>query len=178
MPLLLTFLRIAAIPPLVVILLSQFQGKEIISFTIFLLATLTDIADGVLAREKNQTTVLGELLDPTADKLLVASVLICLVKLGTVPAWMAVVIISRELAISGFRAVAASKNINIAASRLGKIKMTLEIVTICGLLLGEKILGSLFIVPQIGLWLVMIAAIVSAAEYYMRYGPAVISAHS
>lgn len=174
-PIVLTSLRIAAIPILVIVLLSDFRGKELVSFIIFFIATLTDMLDGFWARRKRQTTVVGQLLDPTADKLLIASALICLVQIGTVPAWMAVIIIGREMAVSGFRAMASSKGINIPASVLGKIKMILETFTIYILLLGEKILGPLFILSRVGLWLVILAAVLSAAEYAWRFGRAVIS---
>lgn len=177
-PLVLTSLRIVAIPILVIVLLSDFRGREFISFIIFFLATLTDMLDGFWARRKRQTTVLGQLLDPTADKLLIASAFICLVEIGTVPAWMAVIIIGREMAVSGFRAMASAKGINIAASVLGKIKMILETFTIYILLLGEKILGPLFILSRVGLWLVILAAVLSAAEYSWRFGRAVISSQT
>lgn len=174
-PLLLTSLRVAAIPILVAVLLSDFRCKEIISFLIFFLATLTDLLDGFFARRKKQTTVLGQLLDPMADKLLIASVLICLVGLGSVPAWMAVIIIGREIAVTGFRAIASSRGINIPASFLGKFKMGLETGTIFFLLLGREILGSLYALANIGLWLTAAVALVSAAEYYLRYGRDVMS---
>jgi CDP-diacylglycerol--glycerol-3-phosphate 3-phosphatidyltransferase len=174
-PLVLTYLRILLIPALVIVLLSKFEGREITAFVIFLVAVLTDMLDGFWARRRNKITTLGQLLDPTADKLLIASVLICLVGTGTVPAWMAVVIIGREIAVSGFRAIASSRGVNIPASALGKVKMSSEAVTICLLLLGEKILGPLYILARIGLWVVVIAALVSAAEYGIRHGRAVLS---
>lgn len=174
-PLFLTSLRIVAIPILVLVLLSDFKGKDIASFVIFFLATLTDMLDGFWARRKKQITVLGQLLDPTADKLLIASALICLVGVGTVPAWMVVVIVGREIAVTGFRAMASSKGINISASILGKIKMILETWTIYLLLLGERILGPLYVLSKVGLWLTIVVALVSAAEYYWKYGKTVIS---
>jgi CDP-diacylglycerol--glycerol-3-phosphate 3-phosphatidyltransferase len=177
-PLFLTFLRILAIPVLVIVLLFDFEGKEITSFIIFFLATLTDMLDGFFARRRRQITVLGQLLDPTADKLLIASALICLVGVGVVPAWMAVVIIGREIAVTGFRAMASSKGINIPASVLGKVKMILETGTIYFLLLGERMLGPFYILSKIGLWLIIIVAILSATEYYVKYGPSVISGRS
>jgi CDP-diacylglycerol--glycerol-3-phosphate 3-phosphatidyltransferase len=146
-PLVLTYLRILLIPALVIILLSQFRGREITAFLIFLVAVLTDMFDGIWARRRNKITTLGQLLDPTADKLLIVSVLICLVGTGAVPAWMAVVIIGREIAVTGFRAIASSRGLNIPASPLGKLKMTSECRTIC-LLLGETIPSYL----RIGLW--------------------------
>lgn len=165
-------------PVLVVVLLSDFRGNNIAAFAVFALATFTDTLDGYWARKKKQTTVLGQLLDPTADKLLIVSALICLVGTAVVPSWMAVIIIGREIAVTGFRALASAKGIHIPASPLGKIKMGLETGTISLLLLGEKILGSLYVLAEAGLWLTVIAALVSAAEYYVRHGPKVLSSAS
>jgi len=177
-PLALTYLRILAVPVLVILLLSNFRGYHIAAFAVFLLATLTDMLDGFWARRKKQITVLGQLLDPTADKLLVVSALICLVGTGAVPAWMAVIIIGREIAVTGFRAMASAKGIHIPASALGKIKMILETGTIGLLLLGEGILGGLYVLSRVGLWLTVAAALISAAEYYRRYGRTVLSGRS
>lgn len=177
-PNLLTLLRIFSIPVLVAVLLTQFEGKELTAFIIFLLAVITDSLDGLLARRKKQVTVMGQLLDPIADKLLIVSVFICLVKLGAVPAWMAVIIIGRETAVTGFRSIASSKGIHIAASRMGKNKMLSETITICLLILGEKYLGKFYFLSQIGLWLVIATAVISAAEYYIKYGPRVLSKQS
>jgi CDP-diacylglycerol--glycerol-3-phosphate 3-phosphatidyltransferase len=144
-PLVLTSLRVAAIPILVIVLLSDFRGKELLSFIIFFIATLTDMLDGFWARRKKQTTV---------------------------------IIVAREMAVSGFRAMASSKGITIPASALGKIKMILETFTIYSLLLGEKILGPFFILSRVGLWLVILVAVLSAAEYSWRFGRAVISSRT
>lgn len=171
-------LRILSIPVLVVVLLSQFEGKELAAVIIFLLAALTDTLDGLLARKREQVTILGQILDPIADKLLIASAFICLVELGAVSAWMVVIILGRELAVTGFRAIASSKGIHIASSRLGKFKMILEAITICLLILGEENLGRFNFISQIGLWAVIAIATISAAEYYIRFGPLVISKHS
>lgn len=177
-PNLLTTFRILSIPALVIVLLSEFRGREWTAFTIFLIAALTDMFDGLWARRKSQITVLGQLLDPTADKLLISSALICLVWLRVVPAWMAVIIIGREIAVTGFRAIASSKGLNIPVSALGKIKMILEVVTISLLILGEKILGGFYILSLVGLWLVITAAVLSALEYLARFARQVISQKS
>jgi len=174
-PLALTCLRILAVPVLVIFLLTDFPGHDSLAFAVFLVATLTDMLDGYWARRKKQITVLGQLLDPTADKLIVVSALICLVGRGTVPAWMAVIIIGREIAVTGFRALASARGINIPASVWGKIKMNLETVTIGLILLGEGVLGRFYVLTRWGLWLTVVAALVSAAEYYIRYGRAVLS---
>ncbi len=171
-------LRIFSIPVLVVVLLSQFEGKELAAVIIFLLAALTDTLDGLLARKRGQVTILGQILDPIADKLLIASAFICLVELGAVSAWMVVIILGRELAVTGFRAIASSKGIHIASSRLGKFKMISEAITICLLILGEEYLGRFNFISQIGLWAVIAIATISAAEYYIRFGPLIISKHS
>jgi len=171
----LTVLRIFSIPVLVIVLLSHFQGKEYIGFGIFLFASLTDMLDGLWARLKSQITVFGQLLDPIADKLLITSALICLVETQTVLAWMAIIIIGREIAVTGFRAIAASRGFNIPASVLGKVKMVLETVTIAMLILGKAALGGLYILTQIGLWLILATAIFSAAEYYIKFGPRILS---
>ncbi|OGD19378.1 MAG: CDP-diacylglycerol--glycerol-3-phosphate 3-phosphatidyltransferase [Candidatus Aminicenantes bacterium RBG_16_63_16] len=174
-PLVLTFLRILAIPVLVIILLSRFKGQEAAAFVIFVLAVFTDMLDGFWARQRKQITTVGQLLDPTADKLLIVSVLICLVGTRVVPAWMAVIIIGREIAVTGFRAIASSRGVNIPASPLGKIKMISESVTIGLLLLGENVLGPYYLLAKIGLWVTVAAAVVSAAEYGIRHGRAVLS---
>jgi len=174
-PNILTLLRILSVPAVVIVLLSDFRGREITGFIIFLFAALTDMIDGFLARRKQMITVFGQLLDPIADKLLIASALICFVERRIVPAWMAVIIIGREIAVTGFRAIASSRGHNIPASRLGKVKMVLEIVTICLLILGPELLGKLYLLSKLGLWLIIISAVASAAEYYIRFGPAILS---
>jgi CDP-diacylglycerol--glycerol-3-phosphate 3-phosphatidyltransferase len=178
LPNVLTILRIFCIPVLVVVLLTQFEGKEIVAVIIFLLAALTDTLDGILARKREQVTVLGQILDPVADKLLIASAFICLVELGAVPAWMVVIILGREIAVTGFRAIASSKGIYIASSRLGKFKMISEAVAICLLILGKEYLGRYNFLSQIALWVVIAIATISAAEYYIKFGPLVISKQS
>jgi CDP-diacylglycerol--glycerol-3-phosphate 3-phosphatidyltransferase len=100
LPNLLTMLRILSIPVLVVVLLTQFEGKELVAVIIFLLAALTDTFDGLLARKREQVTILGQILDPIADKLLIASAFICLVELGAVSAWMVVITLPQGLANS------------------------------------------------------------------------------
>lgn len=116
----------------------------------------------------------GKLLDPIADKLLIASVFICFVELDLVPAWIVVIIIAREISITGFRVLASSKGINISASVMGKLKMNSETFTVALLLLGEKYLGSFYIIPQVGLYVVIVTAVVSSLEYFIKFGPKVL----
>lgn len=169
-PNILTTLRIFLVPIIVVILLSEMEGRNLISFGIFLLAALTDMVDGIWARRKQQVTVFGQLFDPVADKLLITSILICLVALGSVPAWMAIVLIGRDIAVTGFRAVASARGLNIAASAFGKAKMQVQVYTIALLLLGEPILGKYYFIAKIGLWVSVTAALVSALEIGIRFG--------
>ncbi len=171
----LSLARIIAIPALVAVMLTNFEGRDLVALAIFVFASLTDWLDGWLARKKGLVTVLGQLLDPTADKLLIASALICLVELGRIPAWAAIVIIGREIAVSGFRAMASSKGVNIPASAFGKAKMGSESWVIGALVLGPLYLGKFYIAAKVGLWLVFVLAIVSAVEYFVRFGPGVIS---
>ena len=171
----LSLARILAIPALVAVMLTNFRGHDLVALAIFVFASLTDLFDGWLARRKELVTVLGQLLDPTADKLLIASALICLVEIGRVPAWAAIVIIGREIAVTGFRAMASSKGVNIPASAFGKAKMGSESWIVGALVLGPVYLGRFYIAAKIGLWLVFALAIVSAFEYFVRFGPRVIS---
>jgi len=172
----LSLARILAIPALVVMMLASFKGHEIVALVIFIFATLTDWLDGFIARRKGEVTVLGQLLDPTADKLLIASAIICLVDLGLVPSSAAIIIIGREIAVTGFRAMASSKGINIPASAFGKAKMGSESWILGALILGPGYLGKIIMgTAKVGLWLVVALAIISAIEYFIRFGPQVIS---
>ena len=172
----LSIARILAVPALVAMMLAEFRGHEIVALVIFIFASLTDAVDGWIARRQGEVTVLGQLLDPTADKLLMASALICLVDLGLVPSSAAIIIIGREIAVTGFRAMASSKGINIPASVFGKAKMGSESWILGALVLGPNYLGRLIMgVAKVGLWLVVALAIVSAVEYFIRFGPRVIS---
>ncbi len=167
----LTLLRIVTIPALVICLLSSFPYQAWVSFGLWCLATFTDTLDGFLARRKRQVTTFGQLLDPIADKLLIISALICLVQVGRVLAWMAIIIIGREFAVTGFRAIASSQGYHIPASPLGKAKMILETITIALLILGPDLLNNFYIFARVGLWGIIVASVVSAAEYGWRYGP-------
>jgi len=165
----LSLVRIFLVPVLVTVLLTRFSNP--LALSIFLLASLTDWLDGYIARRSKQTTTLGKLLDPMADKLLISSALISLVEMGLAPAWMVVVIVSREIAITGIRSVAASQGVVIAASKMGKYKAVSEILAISFLILGKipfPILGN-FPLGHILLWVAMIMAIVSGIEYVIKF---------
>jgi CDP-diacylglycerol---glycerol-3-phosphate 3-phosphatidyltransferase len=164
----LTLLRIFLVPFLVVVLLTRFTGKEYVGLAIFLLAALTDLFDGYLARKYNQVTRLGILLDPIADKLLVSAAFISLVELGHAPAWMVVVIIGREFAVSGLRSIAAHQGVAIPASPLGKGKTISQVIAISLLILGYE-LGEFIFVAQVALWVVVAFAIASAVDYFIKF---------
>ena len=172
----LTLVRIFLVPLLVVVLLTEFAGrqifgvpKELIGAAIFGVASITDWLDGYLARRRRQVTWLGQVLDPIADKLLTSAAFISLVQLGLAPAWMVALIIGREFAITGLRSLAFTKGITIPASPLGKIKMGSQVTAILLLILGWRPVPSLAPVGYAALWVVMLTAVVSAVDYYRRF---------
>lgn len=164
----LTLLRIFLIPFLVVVLLTKFNGREYVALAIFLVAAVTDLLDGYFARKFKKVTRLGMLLDPIADKLLVSAAFISLVELRIAPAWMIVVIIGREFAISGLRSIAAQQGVTIAASGMGKGKTVSQVVAIALLILGNE-LGQFMFLGVVALWVVVIFALASAVDYFVRF---------
>jgi CDP-diacylglycerol--glycerol-3-phosphate 3-phosphatidyltransferase len=172
----LTLVRIFLVPLLVVVLLTEFEGrrilgiqKELVGAAIFGLASLTDWLDGYLARRRRQVTWLGQVLDPIADKLLTCFAFISLVQLDLASAWMVALIIGREFAITALRSLAYTKGIIIPASPLGKIKMASQVTAILLLILGGGPMPALKPLGQVALWVVMLAAVISAADYYRRF---------
>jgi len=172
----LTLVRMFLVPLLVVVLLTEFEGrqilgvsKELIGAAIFGVASLTDWLDGYLARRRRQVTWLGQMLDPLADKLLTSAAFISLVQLDRAPAWMVALIIGREFAITALRSLAYTKGFTIPASPLGKFKMVLQVVSILALILGAGPLTWLAPVGAVTLWLVMLFAVISAVDYYRRF---------
>lgn len=176
----LTVARIFLVPLLVVVLLTGVASpsilgvpKEFIAAGIFGLASFTDWLDGYLARRRRQVTTLGQLMDPLADKLLITAALVSLVQMGAAPAWMAAIIIGRELAVTGLRQVAQGRGVTIPAAPLGKIKMVAQIVTILLLLLGQEHVALFYALGQVGLWVVVILSLVSAIDYVRRFQSAI-----
>jgi CDP-diacylglycerol---glycerol-3-phosphate 3-phosphatidyltransferase len=172
----LTVVRIFLVPLLVVVLFTKFEGrlifgvrKELIGAAIFGLASLTDWADGYLARRRKQITTLGQLMDPLADKLLITAALVSLVQMDLAPAWMVAVILGREFAVTVLRSIAYSRGVTIPASPLGKFKMASQVVAILLLILGRDHLQGFFVLGQVALWVVLIAAVVSGIDYYRRF---------
>jgi CDP-diacylglycerol---glycerol-3-phosphate 3-phosphatidyltransferase len=172
----LTVSRIFLVPLLVVVLLTKFEGrqilgirKELVAAAIFGIAALTDWLDGYVARRRQQVTTLGQMMDPLADKLLTSAAFISLVAMEVAPAWMVAVIIGRELAVTGLRSIAYGRGQTIPASRLGKFKMISQVVAILLLILGRDHLGGLFALGRVALWVVLVAAVASAVDYYRRF---------
>jgi len=171
----LTLFRIFLVPFLVVVLLTKFIGREYVGLTIFLIAAITDFFDGWIARRQKKITRLGTLLDPIADKLLMSAAFISLVEMDSkhVPAWMVVIIIGREFAVSGLRSIAAQQGVTIAASPLGKVKMVSQVIAISLLILGYE-LGELRTTGTVALWAVMLFALASGIDYFIKFARAVI----
>ncbi len=165
----LTLGRIFLVPLLVVVLLTKFEGMELIGAAIFGLASVTDWLDGYLARRRQQVTTLGQLLDPLADKLLITAALVSLVQNDVVPAWMVAVILGREFAVTVLRSIAHARGVVIAASPLGKFKMASQVVAILLLILGQHHLQQFFVLGTVALWVAVITAVLSAVDYYRRF---------
>jgi CDP-diacylglycerol--glycerol-3-phosphate 3-phosphatidyltransferase len=164
----LTLLRIFLVPFLLVVLLTKFEGRETVGLLIFLFATATDFFDGWLARRRGEITTLGTLLDPIADKLLISAAFVSLVELQLAPAWMVVVVLGREFAVSGLRSIASAQGIVIAASGWGKAKMFTEILAASLLILAIR--HEVFLLPgKAALWLAVTMAIVSGVYYFALF---------
>lgn len=169
--------RIFLVPLLVVVLLTKFEGrmilgvrKELVGAAIFGLASFTDWLDGYLARRRHQVTPLGQFIDPFADKLLTISAFISLVQMDLAPAWMVAVIVGREFVVTVLRSLAHARGATMPASPLGKVKMIAQVVAILALILGQDHLRGFVVIGQIALWVVVLAALVSAADYFRRFG--------
>lgn len=173
----LTTLRIFFVPLLVVVLLTRqpnwdFGGLpihfEVWGVLILLVAAATDVMDGYIARKRREVTTLGILLDPIADKLLISAALVSLVDIHRVPAWMVILIIGREFAVSGLRSIASAGGYTIAASDLGKSKMAAQVIAIA-LVIGSIRWTWLAEPATIGMWAVMLFGIVSAIDYFRTF---------
>lgn len=164
----LTVLRVILIPFFVVFLLI-FNGEirlfRYLAASVFIVASLTDMLDGKIARKYNLVTNFGKFMDPLADKLLVCSALVCLVELSQLPAWMVIVIISREFIISGFRLVAAEQGIVIAASYWGKFKTTFQMIAVILMIVDLPVLRP---VTWACTWIALILTVISLADYIMK----------
>jgi CDP-diacylglycerol--glycerol-3-phosphate 3-phosphatidyltransferase len=177
LPNLLTILRIFFVPLLVAVLVQEhlrldWYGMQIdhefLALAIFLVAAATDLLDGYLARRWRQVTTVGTLLDPIADKLLISAALIALVQVKVVPAWMVILIVGREFAISGLRSIAAAEGYTIRASELGKTKMMSQVIAITLLLLSMH-LPFLTRWAMLWMWCVLVFTLLSAAMYFRKF---------
>jgi CDP-diacylglycerol--glycerol-3-phosphate 3-phosphatidyltransferase len=179
-PNILTLLRIAAIPLLVVILFSPSREAGFWAAALFALASVTDWLDGYLARRMGIVTVFGKFLDPIADKLLVMAALIMILPFDRVPAWMVLVILGREIIITGLRGIASSEGIVIAASDLGKFKTIFQLVAILGLLLHydyrwffgiehQYLVVNMHNFGMFYLWIATVITVWSGIDYLYRF---------
>jgi CDP-diacylglycerol--glycerol-3-phosphate 3-phosphatidyltransferase len=167
----LSLVRIFLVPVLVVFLIAVPRPHNVTAAIVFLAAVLTDWLDGRIARRTRQVTTLGKLLDPVADKLLVAASLISLVQVGRAPAWMVVLIVCRDLAITGFRAIAASQAVVIQASDFGKATMVAEVVAIALLIIGWPPIA--LPLGQIALAAATVLSMASGTIYFRKFWSAV-----
>lgn len=164
----LTVMRVILIPFFVAALLYEngsSQTIRIVANVIFIVASLTDLFDGKIARKYNLVTNFGKFMDPLADKLLVCSALICLIQLGQLPAWVVIIIISREFIISGFRLVAADNGIVIAASYWGKFKTTFQMIAVILMIFNIPALAT---VTMIMLVIAVVLTVISLVDYVAK----------
>lgn len=175
----LTVFRVILILPFVILLLGGFEGwswftalfggilgyTDYIALAIFAAASLTDLLDGKIARKYNLITNFGKFMDPLADKLLVCSAMICLTAMGRIPAWIVIIIISREFVISGFRLIASDNGKVIAASWWGKFKTTFQMVMVI-LMIAD--IQALSLVTDIVMWISLILTVVSLVDYLVK----------
>lgn len=180
-----TLSRICSIPLLIWILsssrFSSVHGeKEILASAIFIIAAMTDGIDGYLARKRDQITTMGILLDPLADKLLIAAAFVMLVQLSPalVPAWVAIIVIGREFLVSGLRSIAASEGFTIEASHLGKLKMVVQIAAVVAVILdlhwkALPIYGAYFFpvhwIAYTAIWFMVFVSLLSATDYFVAF---------
>jgi CDP-diacylglycerol--glycerol-3-phosphate 3-phosphatidyltransferase len=166
------------IPVFLVFLLGQFGSdptwvawRPWLAAAVFTVLAATDAVDGYLARSRNEVTTFGKFIDPLADKLLVMAALVGLVQLGTLPGWVAIVILSRELIVSGLRMVAVAEGVVIAASAWGKVKTVFQIVAIVAFILMEAPIIPATLLPQVRFvaWTIMAAALVLTAVSAVQY---------
>lgn len=166
----LTLLRVILIPFLVVFLLTDFVPYHyLIALVIFIVASLTDMADGKIARKYNLITNFGKFMDPLADKLLVCSAMICLIPLGQLAAWIVVIIIAREFIISGFRLIASDNGVVIAASYWGKFKTTFQMMMVIVLILELQFPNVVFHwLGVILTWVALALTVISLIDYIVK----------
>jgi len=185
----LTLLRVILIVPFVFVLLAYHQQwgwfqsivgsgmkyMELVALIIFIVASLTDLIDGKIARKYNLVTNFGKFMDPLADKLLVCAAMIVLVEMGRIPSWIVILIMSREFIISGFRLIASDNGVVIAASYWGKFKTTFQMIMICLMLVMDAPLWSSLgiatayhVVTNIIMWIALALTLISLVDYLVK----------
>ncbi len=173
----LTIARIFFVPLLVAALVQQHVGMTIagvhvtndwLALAIFLVAAATDLLDGYLARRWRQVTTIGTLLDPIADKMLVSAALISLVQVGVLPAWMCILIVGREFAVSGLRSIAASEGYIVKANDMGKTKMLAQVAAISAMLLSVRH-PIIWTWAMVLMWIVVFFSMLSAISYFRKF---------
>jgi CDP-diacylglycerol--glycerol-3-phosphate 3-phosphatidyltransferase len=163
LPNVLTVLRILAVPVLVVALLGETPNGDALAAAVFALAALTDGLDGYIARSRGNVTTFGKLMDPVADKLLIVAALVSLVSLGRLAAWVAMVIIAREVAVTVLRAIAAESGVVIAASWLGKMKTALQVAAVFGLIIWDPAPVAVDALVYVA----VAVTVISGADYFL-----------
>ncbi len=172
LPNLLTVSRILLIPVFVMLFVTPTPARSLAAAVVFVVAAVTDMLDGYLARRRSQITKLGRLLDPIADKLLVLSALILLVQYDRVGALVAILIIAREVAVTGIRAIAATEGMILSAELTGKYKMALQVVAVVFLVLEDTAFvqfGNLHVAGTITLYVSLVLGYVSGAKYLLSF---------
>jgi CDP-diacylglycerol---glycerol-3-phosphate 3-phosphatidyltransferase len=166
LPNLLTLLRILLVPVLVVALGTEAKGGSEIAAAVFVLAALTDGLDGYIARSRQSITTFGKVMDPVADKLLIAAALLTLVSLDRVAAWVAMIIIAREFAVSGLRIAAGQQGVVIPASALGKVKTIVQSAAVLALIAASDADAAWV---QALVYAMVLTTIVSGADYFLNF---------
>lgn len=178
LPNFITLTRILLIPVFVVLFATPTPDRSLSAALVFIIAAVTDFLDGYLARRNGQVTTVGKLLDPIADKLLVLSALILLVNIDRVSALVAILIIAREVAVTGVRAIAAGEGMVIAAETTGKYKMALQVVAIVLLILEGTFLsslGNLHLAGIVTLYLSLVLGYISGGQYVWSFWKQVVA---
>jgi len=178
LPNLITLARILLIPVFVILFIAPTEGSSLSAAIVFVVAAISDLLDGYIARRTGQVTTLGKLLDPIADKLLVLSALILLVNFDRVSALVAILVIAREVAVTGVRAIAAGEGLIIAAETTGKYKMALQVVAITLLILEGTSLaefGNLHLAGIVTLYLSLVLGYISGAQYIWNFWKQVVA---
>ena len=167
-PNIISMVRLAGVPLFLWLVIGP--EADVWALVVLMISGFTDWLDGYLARRRGQVTALGQFIDPFADKLLTIAAFISLVQMGLAPAWMVAIIIGREFAVTALRSIAHARGAAMPASSLGKLKMVSQIVAILALILGKDHLHGFVVIGQVALWVVVLTSLVSAADYFRRFG--------